>query len=475
MRFVRRDGAFCVALAGGLALRVLAMIGYRPALWFVGDSYTYLAMALRWRPRPERPSGYPLMLKLLEPFHSFALVVAVQHAMTLAIAVMIYLLLRRRSVPGWAATLLVLPVLFDAYLLQLEHLVLSDTLFMFLVMSAVTLVLWRDRPGVAHIAGATALLALATLTRTVGLAVLVLFAVWLILRRVGWRALAVSAVVAVLPLATYATWYHGVFHRYTLSGAGGVFLWSRTMTFADCAKIRPPANEAALCPVASIPRSQPDAYIWRHTSPIHRLPGNKFSAATNAVAGDFAKRAILAQPGDYLATVVRGTARSFRWSPTGDYGVPLRYVFLPTEPPPPVKGFSGKDNARKDVAAYAGAPARAPKVVEPYAGWLRAYQRVVFLPGPVFGLILLAGLAGVAAAWRAWGGPALLPWTAAVVLLVVPPATADFDYRYVLPAIPLACLALGLAIPRRWTTAAPDVAAQGATESDPDAATVSST
>ena len=39
----------------------------------------------------------------------------------------------------------------------------------------------------------------------------------------------------------------------------------------------------------------------------------------------------------------------------------------------------------------------------------------------------------------------MLPWVTAVVLLVFPVAVADFDYRYLLPVLPFACLAAGLA------------------------------
>ncbi len=35
----------------------------------------------------------------------------------------------------------------------------------------------------------------------------------------------------------------------------------------------------------------------------------------------------------------------------------------------------------------------------------------------------------------------MLPWATVVVLLVFPIAVADFDYRYLLPVLPFACLA----------------------------------
>ena len=44
----------------------------------------------------------------------------------------------------------------------------------------------------------------------------------------------------------------------------------------------------------------------------------------------------------------------------------------------------------------------------------------------------------------------MLPWVTAVALLVAPIVLADFDYRYLIPAIPFACLAAGLSFaPRR--------------------------
>jgi len=85
------------------------------------------------------------------------------------------------------------------------------------------------------------------------------------------------------------------------------------------------------------------------------------------------------------------------------------------------------------------------QVVNPYAVIIRDYQKYVWLPGTVYGLIVLAGLGGIVLAWRRLGGEALLPWTISLALIVIPAATAEFDYRYVLPAVPFACLAAVMA------------------------------
>ena len=45
-----------------------------------------------------------------------------------------------------------------------------------------------------------------------------------------------------------------------------------------------------------------------------------------------------------------------------------------------------------------------------------------------------------------------MPWAVAVVLVVLPPMTAGFSYRYVIAAAPAACLAAGLALTREPRT-----------------------
>ena len=116
----RRHWLFGLVLLAALVLRILTALAFRPIMWFGGDSASYLATGLRLIPDPGRVGGYGFMLWVLRPLHSFALVAAVQHLMGLAMGVLIYLLARRYGLPAWAATLATIPVLFDAYELQVE-------------------------------------------------------------------------------------------------------------------------------------------------------------------------------------------------------------------------------------------------------------------------------------------------------------------------------------------------------------------
>lgn len=90
--------------------------------------------------------------------------------------------------------------------------------------------------------------------------------------------------------------------------------------------------------------------------------------------------------------------------------------------------------------SYEAGPA-ATRVVEPFAGWLRAYQRFGYVPFPLLVLALVGALVA-APLRRRWD--ALLPGVAALALVVSPPFLAAFDVRYVIPAIPLVCLTVGL-------------------------------
>ncbi|GAA4504801.1 hypothetical protein GCM10023191_059750 [Actinoallomurus oryzae] len=429
---------FAVVLTVAAGLRAVTMMGYRPGRVYYIDSYEYLDLALHPRPGTGfRGIGYPLLLRLLLPFHSVPVVVAAQHVLGLATGLLMYALLRRRGVPAWGAVLATVPVLFDGQMLQLEHAVLSDTMFLFLVVVAVVALMWSPgRPSARAAAGAGLSLALAALTRSVGLPLLLLVLAYLAARRIGVRRFAAAAVAGLLPLAVFAGWYRADHGRFALSGTDGVVLWARTMTFADCHRIQPPPDEAPLCPNGTW-QDAASEYVWDPDSPINRTPGG--AAANNDLARSFALRAILAQPLDYLGAVGHDVSLAFHWTParhprrvTPAFGF-AKGRWAPTGVPP----WAGRT-----LSAYAPGATGEYRSVEPYAAVLRAYQYPAYLRGPFLAAILLAGALGLRRG-------TLLPWGTAVTLLVVPVAVLDFDHRYVLPVVPVACLAAALALAGR--------------------------
>ncbi|WP_203983362.1 hypothetical protein [Sphaerisporangium rufum] len=422
-----------MALALGVALRGLAMLGYRPALLFWADSYAYLESAAHPVPGEFRPLGYSLFLAALAPGPGLTLVTAVQHLLGLGLAVAVYALLVRRGLSRWAATALAAPLLYDEFLILLEHMIMADALFTVLAAGGV-LVLLRRRITPAAAVTAGVLLSLAAVTRTIGVVVLALAAVWLPLRRgTGWRIWVTFTAAGLVPVLAYAGWMSATSGVFGLTRADGMFLWARTTTFADCSVIRPEARLAKLCPVTPVDdRPSPPFWLWATWSPMYKMRGDR-----NGPAGEFARAAILAQPGDYLAAVGEDLGSLLRWERTTSPAEARQrnpYWF-------PLEERPLKSSVRPIVEAYEGGPG-ATRIHEPYAGALRAYQRFGYLPFPLL-VFALAGTLIAAAVRRRHD--ALLPGLTAAVLI------PGFDIRYVVPAIPFACLAAGLTLRKDGT------------------------
>ena len=139
--------------AAGLGLRVLTVVAYRPAIIYVDSVYIYLnhlpgsTLPFGTTAAPD-PLGYNMFL--LQPvlaFGNLLTVTVIQHLLGLAMAVAIYVVLRRYGVWRWAAALATAPVLLDAYQLQIEHTIMSDTLFEALLVAAFGALAWNRRPG----------------------------------------------------------------------------------------------------------------------------------------------------------------------------------------------------------------------------------------------------------------------------------------------------------------------------------------
>ncbi len=445
-----RHWLFAVVLALAAAARALAMLAYRPVEWF-NDSYSYVTAAVTLLPETIRPSGYALFLVMFEPLHRFAAVTLAQHLLGLAAGVLVYAVVRARGAATWVATLAAVPVLFDAYEIQLENLVMADTLFMFLITAAIVLLCLRNQPGWMAAASAGLLIGASAIVRTDGRPLLVVAAVCLIVRRAGWRPVAALIVAGLLPVAGYLGWFHHTRGLYSITEGDGAFLYSRAMGFADCAKMDPPARLRPLCDNRPPSQRAPSAdYVW-DANPLRTYTGNPWTASASKLGSDFALLAVRKQPLDYLWVTAKDVARTFSLNRSLSFPDPAtagQYQFATSDQPLP--GWAPMADLHEyepgDLTTH---------VHRPYSALLVTYQRYFYFRGPLLFLTLLIGAAWVVTG-RSLGAPGLLPWCAAVTLIIVPSATAGFSYRYVLAAIPCACIAAGLArVPGRIRRVSP--------------------
>lgn len=493
IRFLAEHRLFSLAFALGATLRLITMLAFPPAIWYGGDSVSYVNSGLNMQPGTSRESGYGVLLELLHPVHSFAVVTLVQHLTGLAMGALIYALLRHRyRLPRWGATLATVPVLIDPYVIQLEQEILADSVFTFLCVLAVVLVLWwpdRERPAWS-LPAAAALLAIASAFWPVGLPLLIVLLVFMIIRWVGWQKLVATAIAGAVPLLAYAGWFDVRYHHLAFNYSDGVFLWSRSMTFANCQVIKPPADLRPLCPSTPVSdRQESPFYIWEAHSPLLTVGGtsdNRFTRTRNELARKFAIKAIEAQPLGYAGAVVHGWLLTFSWDrpQVPSQSMAGRYQFTDaTQSLNTLGGGAGTAAALVRVQnEYTGGHGAATREVQPFADVMIGYQRFLYMRGTMLGVLMLIGLGGIVVSWRGgglrrrrdWGGPALFPWVAALTMEVVPPATADFSLRYVVPTIPVICVtaALAFAKPLRGRDAAADAAAAGAQAVEPGQAVV---
>jgi hypothetical protein len=469
---VRANRTFSIILLAAALLRLIVMLGYPPAMFF-NDSYNYMTDAYTKTPDMVRSDGYPLFLYLLLPFHSLNVVTGLQALLGLAMGAGIYAVLRHRGLPWWGATIPALPVLFDVFEVQLEHMIAADVLFYALVTLVLVLLCWWDRPPlwIAVLAGLAT--GYATTVRTVGEPLLVLVVIGMLLRRMGWQRVLATAVAGVLPILGYMVWFHSYTGKYALDESTGTFLYSRVQSFADCDRMDPSAKLRVLCdPRAIKDRPSSQEYLWSDATPLATLTGhnnaNRFTPQIESLTMKFAERAIEKQPLDYIKVVASDTLRTFRWTREGTRdtasnsagnlegsGSKFRFESAAEEAKiESAPGWVTTDPANAHAARdFGGATYGETSVVQPWSTLLRAYQKVFYLRGPFVFLFVLAGAVGVWLGLRrrtripgtGWGGLPLLPWLVGVALIVLPPLTAGFSYRYVLAAVPALCLAAGLA------------------------------
>jgi hypothetical protein len=442
----RRHWLFLVVLGAGALLRIVTQIAYRPALLFI-DSYGYLNNLQALSPSRSQPIGYTIFLRPVLSVGNLAAVGVLQHLLGLGMGIVIYALLVRLGCRRWIATLAAVPVLLDAYQLQIEQNILSEVVFESLVLGAIALLLWKRWPISYIVLGvAGVLFGMAASVRVVGLVLVVpAVAFALVTGPDGWRRLRQAAVIALgfaLPVGIYVADHEVDTGHVGINRGDALMAYGRAATIVDCHGLDLPRYERVLCPKEPLAHRKGSDYYAHHSATLDALvvpPGQ----SGDDILRDFARRVFLHQPLAFARAVSIDFAKGFSWPRQTFAGdVPLRWWQFqrqyPTFPP---------HDAAGTIRMHGGG---GPDITEPLARVLRRYQLSVgYTPGPVIAATFLAGLAGAFGIGRArrsgLRAACALPTVCGLLLLV----GADlflFSWRYQLPALVLAPLAGALGV-----------------------------
>lgn len=424
-------------LSIAIVLRTIVMVGYRPILLLQSDGYVYLQKAIDMEPAQLRPIFYSFFLRPFIEVHNLTLLAGAQHLLGIGMAIILYVALSRRGIGlGWAA-ISTMPLLLDGYQLNIEHYVLSETLFQALIVGAVVLLSWSERLSVAVAAGAGLLLAGATLTRFIGLVGIAIAFLYVLLYKRNLRSVVVFSVSVVVPLLLYAVWFSSFYGTYTLTNRGGYFLYGRVAPFAECDWDVPESQRILCDPRDPSKRPGHNHYVFSSDSPLERLDVPE-GRSRNDVLQDFSIGVIVHEPGRYLATVGGDLLHALS---------PFRYTG-PKDARLDLWRFPRRSDVLRDraflVRRYEASPPPAVdasrfRIVPGVATFLRGYQSVIYLYGPLLLVLLIAAVAGW---WRTRGkgrdgGDALFLAAMGAALTLVPFFTINFDYRFITAALPL--------------------------------------
>jgi hypothetical protein len=452
---LRLNWLAAVLLGGGLVLRVLTQVSFSPAIVYI-DSVKYLYGA--W-PGAD-PLGYDVPLRVILAVGNLSAVEAVQHLLGLGMAVTLYGVLLRRGVPRWLAALAMGPVLLDAYQLQMEATIMPDIWFEAVIVAGLAVLLWKPRTTLRICLLAGVILGLAATVRQVG-EILILPALLFVIAGAGGRRQAITksatlVVAFALPIVAYCAGSYALSGHFWLSRNGYQATYGRMAGLADCATLKLPSYEQALCPTPAQQAHGPDWLDHSARSPLRVYVAPPGRARSKVIA-DFNKRVVRQQPLRVLGRVSSDAVKLFaadRVTAPGDTPI-SRWQFHSSYAafPPTItvdrqgtiifalhlEASGGPTVYRKLDASYGGNV----RVWTPGAKFLRRYQIYGgYTPGPLLLLCLLAGLAGLLTIFRRRASKeqrqlalaAVALWTTSVAVLIMSDLF-EFTWRYQLPAL----------------------------------------
>lgn len=432
----------------GTVLRTVAWLAYQPALLYL-DSFRYLENVGVHSPARMHPIGYDLFV--LAPtlaVGGLELVTAIQHLAVLAAAVALYALALRHGARPWLAALAAAPLLLDAYQVQIEQLIMSDSWLQVLLVALLWVLLGRGAPSPRRAALGGLLLGVAVVFRLVSVSLALPVVCYLLIAGGAWRAwgswqgwrpigarcLAWLAVFAVV-VGSYAGYYFAKTGEWGLSPTSASVLYGRAATVADCDRLELDELQRLACPEQPLGQRkgvEGYAHLGGNEGWVARFPPGTDIAA---VQRSFGWTVLRAQPIDVAWAVAADFLKGFRPVRTDSPGDPSvkRWHFRPE-----YQYFNHRARSTQVALEFSGKP---PSAVPGLASALREYQLGGgYTPGTVlgaFGVVsLLAGF-GLGRARSSGIRSAILLAAGMAITLLFASAVFEFSWRYQLPGLVL--------------------------------------
>jgi 4-amino-4-deoxy-L-arabinose transferase-like glycosyltransferase len=335
-------------LLAGIVLRAFGSYAWSPTVDSLADAGAYARYAtVNPLESPTHPAGYTAFLILVGAFtRDVAVTMVLQNLLGIASALLLFAATRRIVGSPWPALLPAAVVLLGADQVFLEHAVMSETLFTLVVGAGLyCCVRAMDAPEPWWrwpLAGGL-LVGLSATVRSAGLFLVPVAVLALLLARPRpwlprWRPVAALACAGVAVLVAYGAGNAATKDSFELGPSQGWHLYSRAASFADCDLFTPPSGSEGLCEEKP-PSKRLGAtwYLFHHRSPAVLEFGR--IGVEDDLVGEWARRAILSQPWEYLSLVFRDFRAFFvpGWhggplysghglDPSLDWRVRLQYV-----------------------------------------------------------------------------------------------------------------------------------------------------
>ena len=311
-----------LALSLAACLRIAALLAAYPAIYYGRDMIRYARVfPVNLFDDWWMPVGYALFLKILHGISDhIAPIIILQHAFGLGIGLLGYFMARSLNLPRAVSVVCALPAWFSGDLLFIEHTIASETLFhLFMAMALLAATTGIAKQSMLAVLAASCLIGVSALVRNIGLVLLGALVAGIIVAM--WRSprLLVGALVLAIAPALMITRIYVAIAEATggyagVSDMGGWNMYARVATFADCRRFEPPAGSEVLCETRP-PSERPGTFFYGNSpnSPakIHfGLPNALYDfyvldRSKNDLVRQFALKAMLGQPWDYLHVMAR--------------------------------------------------------------------------------------------------------------------------------------------------------------------------